>query len=205
MNEQKLIPVWDVLIRVFHWSLVVSFTVAYLTEDDFETLHAYAGYTVLALISFRVIWGFIGTRYARFSDFVCSPKEINSYLFSLLAGKPKHYLGHNPAGGAMIIALLLSLFATTISGLKVYGAEGHGPLADNAYEISVISTAHADDDDDSDEQENNEEELWEEIHEFFANFTLLLVFLHIASVIIASHVHKENLVKAMITGKKINK
>ena len=100
------------------------------------------------------------------------------------------------------------LFATTISGLKVYGVEGYGPLADNIIEIAIISEAHAHDDnkhdDDGDREESEEEEFWEEIHEFFANITLLLVFIHIAGVIISSRLHSENLARAMITGKKNN-
>ncbi len=206
MNNKKLIPVWDIFVRVFHWSLVLAFTIAYLTEDDFESLHVYAGYTVLGLISFRILWGFIGTHYARFSNFIYPISEIKNYLSSLTTNKPKHYLGHNPAGGVMIIALLVSLFATTISGLKVYGVEGHGPLANNGVEVSIISEARAHGDEDNEgKHENEEEEFWEEIHEFFANFTLLLVFVHIAGVVVASRIHGENLVRAMVTGKKEDK
>jgi len=205
MSEKRLVPVWDILVRIFHWSLVLTFTIAYLTEDDLEDLHVYAGYVVLGLISFRVIWGFIGSRYARFSNFIYSFTETKAYISSLLTGKPKHYLGHNPAGGVMILALLASLFATTLSGIKVYGVEGHGPLANSDYEITLITPAYADDDQDKDANVNKEEEeFWEEIHEFFSNFTLLLIFIHIAGVVVASRIHGENLVKAMFTGKKEN-
>ena len=209
MNEKNLIPVWDILVRVFHWSLVLAFTVAYLTEDDFEEFHIDAGYVVLGLISFRVLWGFVGSRYARFSDFIYSPSEIKAYLSSLLTKNPKHYLGHNPAGGVMVIALLVSLFATTLSGVKVYGVQGYGPLADNTVEFSIISKAHAHGDNEHEDEkegikkvESEEEEFWEEIHEFFSNFTLILIFLHIAGVVVASRLHGENLVRAMFTGKK---
>ncbi|MDH5386935.1 MAG: cytochrome b/b6 domain-containing protein [Gammaproteobacteria bacterium] len=211
MNEKNLIPVWDILVRIFHWSLVLAFTIAYLSEDEFEDLHVYAGYVVLGLICFRVVWGFIGSRYARFSNFIYSFAEIKAYLSSLLAKNPKHYLGHNPAGGVMIIALLLSLFAATLSGVKVYGVQGYGPLADNGFEISIISESQAHGDNKHDDEksgtkkeESAEEEFWEEIHEFFSNFTLLLIFIHIAGVVVASRVHGENLVRAMITGKKEN-
>lgn len=204
MNNKNLIPVWDILIRIFHWSLVLTFTVAYITEDDFESLHVYAGYAVLGLISFRVIWGFIGSKYARFSNFIYPISQVKNYLTSLITKSPKHYLGHNPAGGLMIIALLISLFGTTISGLKVYGVEGYGPLADNGIEFSVISEAraHGENKHEDEKEENEEEEFWEEIHEFFANFTLLLVFVHIAGVLVSSLIHGENLVRAMVTGKK---
>ena len=206
MSEKKLIPVWDILIRIFHWSLVLAFTIAYLSEDDFEDLHVYAGYVVLGLISFRVLWGFIGSRYARFSNFIYSFAKIKVYLSSLRTKNPKHYLGHNPAGGVMIIALLVSLFATTISGVKIYGVQGYGPLADNGVEFSIISEAqaHGDNKHESDEEESEEEEFWEEIHEFFSNFTLLLIFIHIVGVVVAGRIHGENLVRVMVTGKKEN-
>ncbi|MDH5612938.1 MAG: cytochrome b/b6 domain-containing protein [Gammaproteobacteria bacterium] len=209
MSEKQLVPVWDILVRIFHWSLVLAFTIAYLTEDDLEDLHVYAGYVVLGLISFRVVWGFIGSRYARFSNFIYSFTEIKTYISSLLTDKPKHYLGHNPAGSVMILALLASLFATTLSGVKVYGVQGYGPLADNSAEFAIISEAHAhgdnkheDDKNGTKKEESEEEKFWEEIHEFFSNFTLLLIFIHIAGVVVASRIHGENLVKAMFTGKK---
>jgi len=118
-------------------------------------------------------------------------------------------LGHNPAGGVMIIALLVSLFAATLSGVKVYGVQGYGPLADNGVEFLIISEArahgdnkHEDEEDGNKKVESEEEEFWEEIHELFSNLTLLLIFIHIAGVVVASRVHGENLVRAMITGKK---
>ena len=209
MSEKNLTPVWDILVRIFHWSLVLAFTIAYLTEDEFEEFHIYAGYVVLGLISLRVLWGFIGSRYARFNNFIYPFAEIKAYLSSLRTKNPKHYLGHNPAGGVMIIALLVSLFAATLSGVKIYGVQGYGPLADNGVEFSIISEVqahgenkHEDEKAGNKKVESAEEELWEEIHEISSNFTLLLIFLHIAGVIISSRIHGENLVRAMVTGKK---
>jgi cytochrome b len=196
MIEKKEVPVWDIAVRIFHWSLVVAFAVAYLTEDDFETLHVYAGYLVLGLISFRVIWGLIGTRHARFSDFVCGMKTTELYLKSILTGRPKHYLGHNPAGGMMIVVMLVSLFLLSYSGLATYAEDGKGPLAQT--EISIVATAYAHDS----HRRSSKGEFWEEIHEFLANFTLLLIFIHLAGVAVSSLVHRENLVTAMVTGKK---
>lgn len=191
----KSIPVWDIAVRVFHWALLAAFSIAYITEDDFETLHIYAGYAVLGLISFRLIWGVIGTKYARFTNFVCRISTIKNYLKNILTGHPKHYLGHNPAGGLMIIVMLISLFAISYSGLQTYAAEGKGPLAN--IDLSIVSSAYADDDHNS-----RKSDLWEEIHEFLANFTLILIFIHVAGVAVSSLLHNENLVRAMINGRK---
>jgi cytochrome b len=203
------IRVWDPHVRLFHWGLVVAFTIAYRSGDEENSLHVYSGYAVLGLISFRVLWGFIGTRYACFSQFVTSPGTVIQYLKDLLARKPKHYTGHNPAGGWMVLALLLTLFVVTVSGLKVYAIEeGLGPLAAEAPALTLISPAYADDDEHDDgehEKEEAAEEFWEEIHEASSNFMLLLIFLHIAGVIVSSRLHDENVVKAMFSGKKISK
>ena len=207
---QKQIRVWDPLVRIFHWSLVLAFTVAYLSGDEENNLHIYSGYLIFGLISFRLLWGIVGSRYARFSDFVYSPKSIITYIKDIIAGQPKRYLGHNPAGGAMIVALLLSLVVVTYSGLKVYAIEeGAGPLALQTTEVSFIKSAYADDDDEYEDEHNKHdngedeaEEFWEEIHEVSANFVLFLVILHIAGVIVSGRLHNENLVKAMITGNK---
>ncbi len=181
MNNE--VKVWDLAVRIFHWLLVISFFAAYVTEEDFLTVHVWAGYTVMGLVGFRLIWGFIGGRYARFSNFVCSPAQSANYLLDALTGKAKRYIGHNPAGGAMIVLLLLSLAVAIVTGLAVYGAEEHaGPLA------GVI---------------RSNGDFWEEIHEFFANLTLFLVAVHIFGVIMESWLHKENLAKAMITGYKL--
>ena len=199
------IKVWDPLVRIFHWTLVAAFTIAYLTEDDWQSLHVWAGYTVAGLVAFRLVWGFIGTEHARFRDFVFGPKTISGYLKDMVAFRAKRYIGHNPAGGAMVIALLISLAATTLTGMKLYAVEENaGPFAAIQMEnISPISAAYADEDEG--EREGGYEggdELWEELHEFFANFTLLLVFLHIGGVVVSSFAHGENLPRAMVTGKK---
>lgn len=185
-NNPALIKVWDPLVRVFHWTLVFAFFIAYITEEDFLSLHIYAGYTVLGLILLRIVWGVIGTKHARFRDFIYSPKNIKIFLKETLLLRAKRYLGHNPAGGAMIILLLISLLITTFSGIIVLGAEEQaGPLA------SWFTQSHS-----------VWGDIFEEIHEFFANFTLFLVFIHVAGVIIESLIHKENLVKSMIDGMK---
>ncbi len=88
MSAESRVKVWDIAIRIFHWSLVVFFIIAYLTEDDLETLHVYAGYAVIGLLVFRIIYGFIGTRYARFWNFIYSPATTLAYLRSILSGYP---------------------------------------------------------------------------------------------------------------------
>ena len=184
--QPKMLKVWDPLVRIFHWSLVSAFFIAYFTEDDLLDLHVYAGYLIGGLLVFRLIWGFVGSRHARFSDFVKRPREVWAYLKSIIAQHPRRYLGHNPAGGAMVIALLSSLVLVTISGIALYGAdESAGPLAASLTGMS---------------------EFWigvlEDVHEFFANATLTLVFFHVLGVLIASFQHKENLVKSMVDGRK---
>jgi len=219
-NDNKTIKVWDPLIRIGHWTLVIAFFTAYFTEDDFMTLHAWAGYAVGAYLLTRILWGFVGGKYARFSNFVYSPVKIMGYLKNLITCKPQHYIGHNPAGGAMVVALLLSLAATTLTGLKLYAVEDNkGPFALSAKQAEtqiqafrLISVAKAEESEDEGEEselidskketDKQGEEYWEELHEIFANLTLLLVFLHILGVVVSSYIDKEKLVKAMLTGKK---
>ncbi len=199
----KSVTVWDLPTRIFHWSLVFFFSFSYLSGDEFEELHSYSGYIIIGLLLFRVIWGFIGSRHARFSDFIYPRHVIIEYTQSLVKGNPKHYYGHNPLGGLMVFALLGALALTTLSGLQAYGAEGKGPFA--SIELQVVATAMADDDHDDDKKGKDEEEgdeFWEAIHEFFSTLTLILVLLHISGVIISSKLHKENLAKAMVSGQK---
>ncbi|MCQ8179956.1 cytochrome b/b6 domain-containing protein [Methylomonas sp. SURF-1] len=207
MQNDNAVAVWDIFVRVFHWSLVVAFAVAYVTSEEDNYWHIYAGYTVLGLISLRLIWGFVGGRYARFSQFVRSPAAVFRYVSQLRQGSAKHYLGHNPLGGWMVLALLSTLFVVTISGLKVYAIEeGRGPLAQDSRMLSVISAAHAEEEEEgkgkSAEAEDEAEEFWEEIHEIASNLMLLLIALHVLGVVISSKVNKEGLVKAMVTGRK---
>ncbi len=189
MRKTTQIKVWDPLVRIFHWSLVACFIIAYASGEDFLTLHSWAGYIIFGLLLIRIIWGVIGTRYARFSDFIYRPITIKQFLKDTVKFKARRYLGHNPAGGAMVMLLMLSLLLATFTGLLIYGAEEHaGPLASwfgNTHSIWA--------------------EIFEETHEFFANFTLLLIFIHVIGVLIESLIHKENLAAAMISGFKSDK
>jgi cytochrome b len=174
---------WDPLVRVFHWSLVFFFLFAYITEDDWLDLHIQAGYAVALLVGFRLFWGLLGSRNARFTTFVKSPKEVLGYFKQMLAYKVPHYLGHNPVAAAMVIALLVSLIMVSFTGMVIIASEGYGPLAN-----TLFTSWNG--------------EWMEDIHEFFANFTLLLVVAHVGGVIVSSLLEGENLVKAMWTGKK---
>lgn len=167
-----LVKVWDPFVRFFHWSLVSFFAIAWITADEWDRFHEITGYAVAVLVGLRIIWGLIGSRYARFSDFVFRPTTIVAYLKDSLSLRAERYLGHNPAGGAMILALLVSLIAVSATGIM---------LTMDAYWA---------------------EDWVEDLHEVAANFTLGLVGLHVLGVFVASLVHGENLVKSMITGLK---
>jgi len=181
------VRVWDPLVRIFHWILVLSFFTAYIVEDHFLDVHVLAGYTVISLVLFRIFWGILGTQHARFSDFIYHPRVVLKYLADLVRFQARRYMGHGPAGGTMVIALLVSLLLTTISGLAVYGSQEYsGPLVSLTAGIGEKGA-----------------DLLEEAHEFFAGFTLLLVGIHVTGVLLSSVVHRENLVKAMLTGYKI--
>ncbi len=206
MNKAQSIKVWDPIVRIGHWLLVIAFFTAYFTEDDLMTQHTWAGYTVAAIVFFRIIWGFVGSPYAKFSNFIYKPGTIIGYLKNLLARKEQHYIGHNPAGGAMVVALLLCLAITTLSGMKLYAVEeDKGPFSVEVQigiKQAVASTPDTENEHGDHIVNEEDEELWEEIHETFVNLTLLLVFLHIGGIIMSSIVDKEQLVKAMFTGKK---
>ena len=195
-TSQDTVRVWDPVVRIGHWTLVLAFFTAYFTEDDFMTQHVWAGYVVGAVVCFRLLWGFVGTRHARFGDFVRSPAAVIRYLRDLRKKPGKRYLGHNPAGGAMIVALLLCLGTTVYTGLALYAIEEHaGPLAAlfAAQPASGTGTGH---------EEDPREEFWEELHEVFTNITLALVILHVAGGLLSSYLYNENLIRAMITGRK---
>ncbi len=163
--------VWDIGVRLFHWLLVTGVLGAYIFESP-RWLHLWLGYGVAGLIAFRLVWGFIGPRHARFTDFVPGPHRLITYLRDMAAGRERRYLGHNPAGGAMVMALLITLIAISVSGYMM-GMDAYFGV-----------------------------EWVEDLHEALVNFLLLLVALHLGGVALASWRHRENLVVAMITGEK---
>jgi len=166
------IKVWDPIVRLFHWSLVIAFTVAWLTGDELKSVHEWAGYTIVGLLVIRIIWGLVGTSYARFSNFLYRPSTVMSFLLDTARFRAGRYLGHNPAGGAMVVALLAILAATTATGVMM--------MSDAYWGVEWV----------------------EDAHEIAANLAIALVGLHLAGVFVASAEHRENLVGAMITGRK---
>jgi len=179
--------VWDPVVRFGHWALVAAFAVAYV---------------VGVLVVLRVVWGFVGPRHARFSDFVRSPIVALAYFRDLLYGRARRYVGHSPAGGVMVIALLVCLAATVATGLIAYGEEGKGPLA-----VVMVTDANANGNEAghralAERRGGETESTIGELHGLMANITVALVVAHIFGVAVASVVHKENLALAMITGRK---
>jgi cytochrome b len=197
--------VWDPIVRYGHWALVAAFAVAYLSAEedagDPDLLHVWGGYVVGMIVILRIVWGVVGSQHARFSDFVRGPAAAFRYLIALIRGHAPRYLGHSPAGGAMVVALLVACAATVATGLVAYGDRGHGPLA--AAAPPAIAAARADQPRRGAAPAGEEaESLLGELHGTLANITLGLVVLHILGVGLASLVHRENLVAAMITGRK---
>lgn len=132
------ILVWDVPTRVFHWLLAFSFIGAYVTSESerYRDVHVVLGYTLLALIVFRVVWGFIGTRYAQFRSFLFGPGAVAEYLDSLRRRQPEHHIGHNPAGSLAIFLLLGLGLATAISGIMLYNEIGGEEAFEELHEFA---------------------------------------------------------------------
>ena len=169
---KRRILVWDAPVRVFHWLMVLSFAGAYLSAESerWRLLHVTLGYTMAGLVAFRILWGLLGTRHARFASFVRGPGAVGRYLKSLLQRRPEHHTGHNPAGALAILALLLLTLGVTAAGWATYQEIGGKWL--------------------------------EETHEVLANLMLAVVGVHVAGVVMGSWLHRENLVAAMLTGRK---
>lgn len=165
------IMVWDPAVRVFHWSLVAAMAYELLAEPG-TVAHNSLGQAILGLLGFRVLWGIVGPRHARFSDFMTSPATALSYMRDILKGHPRRYIGHNPAGAMMVIALIAMVGATAASGWAM--------TTDALWGQDWI----------------------EELHAALAYGTLVLIVLHVAGVVVASWQHRENLVRAMVTGIK---
>ena len=218
LDKVRTVTVWDPLVRVFHGLLVAAFFIAYFTEDELLNVHVWAGYTVGCIVVLRVVWGFVGPKHARFSDFIFGPWKVLGYLLAMIRFRAERYMGHNPAGGAMVVALLIGLAATVWSGLETYAIEENaGPLAgamvvmradagtSPSAPVRLASEEGEDEGLEGSERRNEggaEDNFWEEVHEVLANLMLVLVIAHILGVFLASVEHRENLVRAMVTGRK---
>jgi cytochrome b len=192
--------VWDAFVRLFHWSLVVAVFVAYFTEpeDAGFAVHVWAGYLVGGLVVLRIIWGFVGSPHARFSDFAFAPAHALRYAFALVRGRAERHLGHSPAGAWMVYLLLAALAATVLTGMTVLATERHeGPLASFVGTPATMASGAP-----RDGSPARDESEVEDIHELLGNLVMLLVALHILGVVVASVSHRENLVRAMIVGWK---
>ncbi len=163
--------VWDPLVRVLHWSLAAAVMIA-LMSDENRGLHKSAGYVAAGLVLLRVLWGFVGSAHARFADFVRSPGAVLNYLWDLARLRPRRYLGHNPAGGAMILALLGLVLIASVSGWVTE--------TDRFFGVFWVEAVHAGS----------------------ANLLIGLIVLHMVGVILSSLLHGENLIRAMFTGRK---
>jgi cytochrome b len=184
------VTVWDFFVRFFHWTLVLGFATAFISgEVHASTIHVWVGYLLCVLLALRLYWGLRGSEYARFRSFFFSPGETLAYFRSMFTGHPKHYYGHNPAGALMVFALLGLLVLIFVSGLLTLAAiDFEGPLLFLANRVSDEASY-----------------AFRDIHEFLPIVGLVLVSLHILGVIAGSIQHKENLVRAMLTGKKQSK
>lgn len=171
-TQNGRVLVWDLPVRVFHWLMVASFALAWLTAESerWRLVHVTLGYTMAGLVAFRIVWGFVGSKPARFVSFVRGPAAVKAYLQSLRARRPEHHTGHNPAGALAIVGLLGLTALTTAFGWATYNELGGEWLAEG--------------------------------HEVLANTMILLVGVHLLGVVSGSLAHGENLVRAMVTGRK---
>lgn len=164
--------VWDPLVRIGHWALVAGVVVAWLTRHGWRETHEWIGYATLLLVALRVAWGWVGPRYARFRQFVRSPAVTLRYAGEALARKEPRYLGHNPLGGWMILALLAAVTATGLTGW-LYTTDAYWGV-----------------------------EWLGNVHESLSDLLFALAGLHILGVLTASRRHRENLIAAMLHGRK---
>lgn len=166
------LKVWDPLVRIGHWALVASVALAWLTRHSAGSWHEWLGYAALAIVGIRLLWGWVGTKRARFADFVRGPRATLSYAQQTLRGQEPRHLGHNPLGAWMIIALLVTV--------SLVGFTGWLYTTDRYWGVEWV----------------------EELHELLANLLLMLVALHVGGVLYASWRHRENLIGAMVHGRK---
>ncbi|MDA9507888.1 hydrogenase [Bradyrhizobium sp. CCBAU 11386] len=168
----RTIAVWDLPLRLWHWTLAICVLVAWFTPTVYDRLHRIVGYTVLGLLAFRLVWGFWGSRYSRFRMVGVRLRAAPHYLLNLRRGITGRYIGLNPAGTLMLVALLASLAVSTITGA-----------------MSVTATFFG---------------VWwvEDTHRYSSDAVIVLVVLHVLGVVLMGILQRENLVRAMFTGRK---
>ena len=183
----QLVRVWDLPTRLFHWILVVAVAIAtltgYVSPEWWMGVHLWAGYVIVLLLVFRLVWGVFGSEYSRLTSFAHAPRKLGEHLRGVFLLRPPHYLGHNPTGAGMIAALMVVLTGLTVTGLMVLGGEEkQGPLA------GVVSYVTG-----------NTAKI---VHATLVNILLVMIAGHILGAIVESLLLHENLIAAMITGRK---
>ena len=188
-NEQtpRAALVWDLPLRLFHWSMVSVVTLAaitgYLAPEWWLDIHVYAGYALGFLLTFRLVWGFLGSYYSRFSSFPLKFKDVSKHLISILKFNPNSFSGHNPVGAWMIVILLATLTLLVVTGLVVLGGqENQGPLA------SLVNFGVGD--------------FTEDLHETLSGFLIAAILIHLLGVFIEVKIFRHPVLKAMISGRK---
>ena len=178
--------IWDLPTRLFHWTLASCFAIAWLTSegDQWHAVHVFAGYLMLGLVAFRVLWGFVGSHFSRFSTFWFGPSAAVSYLKQVAKGHAARHVGHNPTGSVAIYILLALTVAIGLTGIVTLGGDEQQGLAAGWFSFAQIG-------------------LLKKLHEAFAILMLLVVAGHVTGVVVESIQHKENLARSMVTGYKL--
>lgn len=164
--------IWDPFIRAFHWAVALGFTANLLLTRPGKTTHRYIGYALLALLALRLIWGFLGPRWARFTSFPPSPRAALGHLAEMATGRRHAHKGHSPLGALMVYNMLLTLLLTSLTG----------------YGLTTLAFFGV--------------EWMEELHELSAYWLALSAAVHVAAVLFESRRLGINLPKSMITGYK---
>jgi cytochrome b len=171
-DDTRTVRVWDRFVRLFHWTLVAAFFVAWFFTESIGLVHKTAGYATVALVVARVVWGFIGSRHARFANFVPTPRHLVAYVRALAQGREPRHAGHNPLGALMILFLLGAVLTIGISGWMM--------TLDAFWGNDLVETVHTQ----------------------AVDIALLAVVLHVVANVLASVRHRENLILSMVSGRK---
>jgi cytochrome b len=177
--------IWDLPTRLFHWALASSFAIAWLTSegDQWRAIHVFAGYLMLGLVGFRIVWGFAGSHFSRFASFWFGPKEAIDYLKQVAKGHARRHIGHNPTGSLAIYILLAMVVMVGLTGIVTLGGDEQQGIAAGWFSFSQI-------------------QIMKKLHDLLATLMLLVVLGHITGVVVESVLHKENLARSMVSGFK---